>query len=111
MPGGQIEHRQRAQAVADEGGARNRQGIEQRRQPICNLPHRAESVAGAAAVARSIDREHVAAVMREVARLQRPHAVIVARAVDEDDARPCRVEGATAGVGVDRPPLDVELHG
>ena len=36
-----------------------------------------------AAVAGQVDGEHVAAVMREITRLQRPHAVIVRRAVHE----------------------------
>src|SRR6202030_2829444 len=68
------------------------------------------SIANAAAVARRVDRQRIPAVMREVSRLQCPHAVIVARAVDEDDARVRRVDVAPAGVGVDRASVDVDLH-
>ena len=43
------------------------------------------------------------AVMGEVARLQRPHAVVVAGAVDEHDRRQRGVERPRAGVRVDAP--------
>src|SRR5262249_49166358 len=38
-------------------------------------------------------------MVRQVATLQDPHAVIVLRAVDENDARASRIEGLSAGVG------------
>src|SRR2546421_1497892 len=68
------------------------------------------SIASAAAVAGRVAREHIPAVMREVPRLQCPHAVIVACAVDEADARLRRIDVTPAGVGVNRASVDVDLH-
>ncbi len=68
-------------AVAD------RRRIEQRGNPVGDRLDRRQRIAAGPAVARQVDGEHVPAVMREIARLQRPDAVVVRRAVDEDDRR------------------------
>jgi len=106
-----LEGDQRPHAVADERGTRDARCVEQREQPVGDGLDRAERGAGAAPVPRQVEREHREAVVREVARLKRPHAVVVLGAVDEHDDRQQRVEGAAAGVGVRRRGVDVEEHG
>ena len=75
--------------------------VEQRGNPVGDRLDRRQRGAAGPAVARQIDGEHVAAVMREIARLQRPDAVVVRRAVDEHDRRQRGVERPRARVGVD----------
>ena len=57
-----------------------------------------------------VDREHVATVVREVPRLQRPHAMIVARAVHEHERRLRRDEGARPGIRVHLVAVDEQAH-
>ena len=47
-----------------------------------------------------IDCQHVETVVRKVAGLQNPDAVVVQHTVDEDDGRLRHIEGFTAGVAV-----------
>ena len=52
-------------------------------------------------------RQHVPAVVREVAGLQDPHAVVVEHAVDEDHGGLGGIEGLAAGVAVGRVAVDL----
>ena len=85
-------------------------GVEQRGQPVGHGGDVGERGAGAAMVAGQVDRQHAEAVMREVARLQRPHAMVVLGAVDEHGGRQAGVERLAAGVGVGRLVLNLEDH-
>jgi hypothetical protein len=60
---------------------------------------------------RQIERKHVATVVREIPRLQRPHPVIVSGAVREHDRRQRGIETPRAGVGVDVRRSDSYPHG
>jgi hypothetical protein len=106
-----VEDCERAHAVADEGGAFDRERFEQgdganRRSPPPMRAARPRS----APMAGKTDREHVAPVMREVARLQRPDAVVVRRAVHEDDRRQRGIEGARPRIRVHRMARDRNAH-
>ena len=61
-------------------------------------------------MAGKVDREHAVAVVREVARLPLPHAVVECSAVQEHDRRKRRIERAPAGVRVGGIALHDELH-
>lgn len=84
---GEVESRERPQRMADHGDGLGACGVEKVRQPLRNGLHRGKRRAAGAAVPWRVDRKHVVAMMREVSRLQRPHAVIVRRAVDEEQRR------------------------
>ena len=87
-----FEDRERAQRVADERGLVDPRRVEHRGNPVGDRLDRRQRAAAGTAVARQVDGEHVPAVMREIARLQRPDAVVVPRAVDEDDRRQRGIE-------------------
>ena len=85
MARGAVERDQRTHAVADERRGLRAGGIEQRDDPVGHVLDARERRAVAAAVAGQIEREHAVAVVREVARLQDPDAVVLRAAVDEND--------------------------
>jgi hypothetical protein len=96
--------------VADQRGLLHAGGVEQRQQPVGQASTLGPAAGRRCAVAGQVHRQHAVAVVREPARQQRPHAVVVQRAVDEDDAGQGRVEGLAAGVGVGLAAVDDELH-
>ncbi len=97
---GRLERDQRAHAVADERRRADTGRVEQGEQPVGDRLDARQRRPVAAAVAGQVGGEHGVAVVREPARQQRPDAVVVQRAVDEDDARQARVERLAAGVRV-----------
>jgi nucleoside-diphosphate-sugar epimerase len=108
---GRLERDQRAHAVTDEarachaGREVSSSSTQSAIASTCRAPGRrcARAPAG-----RRPARE---AVVREVARLQDPHAVVVLRAVHEHDRGALRIEGLAAGVGVGRAAVDFQHHG
>ena len=68
-------------------------------------------VARAAPMAGQVHREHREPLVREVARLPLPHAVVESRPVHEDDGGALGVERPPAGIGIGGVSLDDELHG
>ena len=61
-----------------------------------------------AAVAGQVHRQHVPAVVGQIAALQRPDAVVVDDAVDEDDGGFGGIEGLAAGVAVGAGAVDLQ---
>ena len=111
QPAGGLQRNQRAPAVADQRGAFNAQGIEQRRHKRSALLNAGRRIAAAAAMAGQIDGQHVPAVVGHVAALQGPHAVVVEHAVDEHHRGLGGIEGLAAGVAVDGGAVDLDVHG
>jgi hypothetical protein len=62
-------------------------------------------------MAGQVERQHVAAMMGEIAGLQGPDRVVHGGAVDEYDGGQRRIEGPSAGRREDGLVLDGELHG
>jgi hypothetical protein len=102
---------QAAPAVADQRGFGYARCIEQRPNKICRFFHALGATTLALAMPRQIHREHVVAVMRKVARLQNPHAVIIEHAVDEYERGLGSVEGFAASVAINFVSVDGEVHG
>ena len=96
-----LEDCQRAQAVTDQRSLLYTRDIEQCGEPFPNRLDRRGRLAAAPAVAGEIDREHVATMVREISRLQCPHAVVMRGAVHEHDRRQRGIETPRAGVSVD----------
>ena len=71
-------------------------GVEQRDHPVGDRLDARQRAPRRAPVPGQVDGEHVAAVPGEIARLQRPDAVVVGGAVHEDDGGQRRIEGAAA---------------
>src|SRR5690606_30977329 len=63
------------------------------------------------AVARQVHRQHVPAVVGQVAALQGPDAVVVEHTVDEDDRGLGGIERFAAGVAVSGGVVDGQIHG
>ncbi len=105
-----LERRQRAQRVADQRDARGAGSVDEGDEPIGERLHRGLRRTRRAAVPGQVDGQRVVAVVREIARLQRPHAVIVRSAVDENHGRPRRIEGTRGGVRVGRATANLDDH-
>ena len=110
-PGGGLQRHQRAKAVADQHRLRQTGGVEQRQHEVGGGLYRDRRLTSAAAVARQVNGQHIPAMVRQVARLQNPDAVVVQHPVNEDDAGLGGIEGLTAGVAVGRVAVDGEEHG
>ena len=95
-----FQRNQRAAAVADQRRLFHAGGVQQRGDEVGRFLDAGGRLAGAPAVAGQVDRQHVPAVVGQVAGLQDPDAVVVEHAVDEDDGGLGRVEGLAAGVAV-----------
>ncbi len=105
-----LERDEGAHAVAHQRHFFDLRGLEEGRDPARPVLDRRAYRAGAAPMPGEIHREDRVAVMREVARLPLPDAVVERGAVDEHERRQLRVERAPAGVGVRGIALDDELH-
>ncbi len=105
-----LQRDQRAHAVAEQRGLVHAGGVEQLQQPGGQLFDAGLGGALAAAVAGQVDGQHAKAVVGEVAALQRPHGVVVLRAVEEDDGGQGGVEGLAAGVAIGVHALHGEQH-
>jgi hypothetical protein len=97
--------------VADQDGFGQTGGIHQGDDEIGSLLHAGRRLADAAAVARQVDRQHVPAVVCQIAGLQNPDAVVVQYAVDEDDGGLGRIKRFATGVAVGGGMVDGEIHG
>lgn len=91
-----LQRRQPAHRVTDQ-----RRGLDPGRRhqpvdPVGQIADAGQHGAAAAAVAGQVGGQHRAAVIGEVAGLQRPHRVVQPGAVQEDDRRPVRVDTAVA---------------
>jgi hypothetical protein len=101
ITGSRFQGDERAKAVADQRGLVNLQGIQQRDDGVGRFFHALRRRAFAFAVPGQVDGQHVPAVVRHVAGLQDPDAVVVEHAVDEHGGGLRGVEGLAAGVGVE----------
>ena len=61
-------------------------------------------------MSRQIDGDGVESVMRKIARLQLPDAVVVRTTMDEHDGRLGRIERLAAGIGKSGLILDQKFH-
>ena len=95
-----LQCNQRTPAVADERSLVCAHRIEQGTHRLGGFLHAFGCVATAAAMAGQVDGQHVPAVVRQRAALQRPHAVVARYAVDEHSGGLCRVKGLATGVAV-----------
>ena len=92
--------------MADQHRLRQTGGVEQRQHEVGGDLHRGGRLTGAAAVAGQVNGQHIPTMVRQVARLQNPDAVVVQHPVNEDDAGLGGIEGLTAGVAVGRVAVD-----
>src|SRR5690349_6209561 len=100
MTRGAFERDQRTHAVANDYGLVHPRSVLHCADPFGELTDACERGPVAAAMAGKIDGEHAKAVVREIAALQNPYAVVALGAVDEDHGGQCCVERLAAGVGV-----------
>ena len=110
-PGGGLQGHQRAKAVPDQNRPGQAGSVHQRHNEVGRRLYRGWRLAGAAAVTRQIDGQHVPAVVGQVARLQNPDTVVVQHAMDKDDAGLGGIEGFAAGVAVAGLAIDGDEHG
>mmetsp|Transcript_6441 Transcript_6441/g.26462 ORF Transcript_6441/g.26462 Transcript_6441/m.26462 type:complete len:358 (-) Transcript_6441:170-1243(-) len=107
---GGFQRDQRAHAVAHQRGLLRARNVQQPVQPGGDGLDTGQRQSGAAAVARQVHGQHAVAMVGAPAGQQGPDAVVVQRAVYEDDAGQGGVEGLAAGVGVGLVAVDDELH-
>ncbi len=110
VPEGRLQRHQAAHAVPHERGLREPGRVEECHDPARQGLDRLARRARAAAVGGQVRGEHAAAVMREIARLPLPHAVVEGRAVDEHHRGPRGIERRAPGVRVGGIALDDEAH-
>ena len=101
---------QRAQAVPSQRRALHARRLEQGHDPVRQRLDAAERRALAAAVTRQVHGQHRMAVMRQLAALQGPHAVVVERAVDQHHRRQRHIKRLATGVGIGTAAVDVQVH-
>ena len=93
-------------ALADDGRLLHAEVIEQGGCPVGHRVDGRKRRSVRAAMPGKIERQNAAAAEREPARLQEPHRVIHARAMQEYDDGFRRIEGNAAGRRVDVPALE-----
>src|SRR5438477_4618466 len=96
--------------MTDERCASRVRGVEKRDQPIGQRFDGGQRVAAGAPVSGQVDRVNVAAVIGEVARLEREDAVVAGGAVDEYQIRSRSIRLPRAGVGVNVVAADTAQH-
>ena len=107
---GRFQRNQRAVAVAHQNGLLQPGGVHQGQYKVGGFFHRGGRRASAAAMAGQVQRQHVEAVVGQVAALQNPDTVVVQGAVDEDDAGFGGIKRLAAGVAVGAVAVDGVVH-
>jgi hypothetical protein len=107
---GALESDQRTHAVADDRGFAHPGGVLHREHPIGQCLDARKRRPRAAAMAGQVEREHAVAVVREIAALQHPYAVVVFGAMHEHHGGQLRVELLAAAVGVGMLVVHCEQH-
>jgi hypothetical protein len=108
--GGRGQGDQRPHAVTDERSSGDVGRIQHAKDPIRHRRDRSQRRAAGPPMPGEIEGQHRPPVMREIPRLQRPHGVVHAGAVNEKHGRLLRIEGPAAGGGEDRLAVDAESH-
>ena len=85
-------------------------GIQAGQHPVGERLNTVKGRPLAAPMSGLIQGQHRVAMVRQPTREQIPHAVVVQRTVDEDDAGQIRVERLAACVGICAPTADREFH-
>ena len=108
---GRFQGDERTKAVADQRSLFNLQRIQQRDDDVGGFFRGLRRRTCTFAVPGHVNGQHVPAVVRHVAGLQNPDAVVVEHAVDEHGGGLHGVEGLAACVGVERVGGQWNVHG
>ena len=108
IAGRRLDRHQSAHGMAHQAGPPQFERRE-RRQPICQRID-GQRRATAATMTGQIDRRHAVSVMREIARLLSPDAVVHPGTVQKHNGRLFDIEGLAAGLDIDAFAVDGDLH-
>ena len=96
--------------MAHQRGFLHTQGVQQGGDKSGGFLHRLRCFTRTFAVARQVGRQHVPAVVGEVACLQNPDAVVIEHAMDEDHGGLGGIKRFAAGVAISCVAVDGEVH-
>ena len=108
--GGYFQRNQGTPAVPDERCFVHARGIQQCRHRQGGAFDRGGRITAAFAVTGQVDRQHIPAVVGQVAGLQNPHAVVVEHAVNEYRGGQRGVKSLAARVAESGVTMNVKLH-